>query len=469
MKICLVAEGSYPFVTGGVSSWIQTLINSIPEHQFVIYAIGAQTKMQGKFKYSLPNNVLEVREVFLDTYMNEETSWGKRHGLTQAERKIIAALISGINLDWEQYFSLLMGRKLPSVSEFLTSKDYLDIVREICEEFYPQIPFTEVFWTIRSMILPLFMIIRNGMPEADLYHSVSTGYGGVLGCFGKFIYNKPFLLTEHGIYSREREQEIIKADWIKGYLKDIWINYFLNLCKCSYGFADQVIALFQQNKQIQTELGCQKEIIRVIPNGVRVEEFEDIPRKDPDDPFINIGAVIRVVPIKDVKTMLQSFAIVKHEIPIARFYIFGPTDEDPEYFAECKQLVEVMGLKDLFFMGNVNVKEYIAKMDVLVLTSISEGQPLAVLEGMACCVPFVTTDVGSCRELLYGNDDRLGQAGLVVPVMQYEQVAQAIITICRNEKIRMEMGRNGQNRVSQYYTTRNFIDEYRNLYREFGG
>lgn len=105
-------------------------------------------------------------------------------------------------------------------------------------------------------------------------------------------------------------------------------------------------------------------------------------------------------------------------------------------------------------------------MDVLVLSSISEGQPLVLLEGMACGKPFVTTDVGNCKGILLGEQDNLGAAGIVVPVMQYVEMSQAIIHLCRNEKIRNEMGNIGRKRVSSYYTKKRFIEQYQQLYKD---
>lgn len=467
MKICLVAEGSYPYITGGVSSWIHQLITGLPEHQFLIYAIGAQEKNRGIFKYSLPSNVMEVKEVFLDTYLQEESILRKRLKLSSVEQEAIISLLAGENVNWDEFFSMLTGTKLPTVGDFLTSKDFFDIIYKLCERKYTQIPFTEMVWMIRSMILPLFLIIREKMPEADLYHSVSTGYGGILGSLGTFVHGKPLILTEHGIYTREREEEIIKANWIKGYFKDIWIDYFYNLSNCAYNYADRVVTLFNRNKEIQIEIGCDPDKISIIPNGVDTKTYQNLPGKAPDEDVINIGAIVRVVPIKDIKSMIQSFALVKEEIPNATFYIFGPTDEDAEYYEECLQLVDNLQVDDVIFTGSVDIRSYVGKMDILVLTSISEGQPLAVLEGLACGKPFVTTDVGSCRELLLGNDDDFGDAGIVVPVMHYAQTADAIVTLCKNEKLRMEMGANGLARVSHLYTKSNFLDQYRQLYREF--
>ncbi|MFR7798548.1 MAG: glycosyltransferase [Collinsella sp.] len=61
-----------------------------------------------------------------------------------------------------------------------------------------------------------------------------------------------------------------------------------------------------------------------------------------------------------------------------------------------------LGVRDLIFTGRVNVVEYMEKLDFTILTSISEGQPLSVLESLAARRPCVTTEVGCCRELLEG-------------------------------------------------------------------
>ena len=53
MRICLLCEGSYPYVVGGVSSWVQMLMTGMPEHEFVLYCIGAEEKDRGNYKYKL--------------------------------------------------------------------------------------------------------------------------------------------------------------------------------------------------------------------------------------------------------------------------------------------------------------------------------------------------------------------------------------------------------------------------------
>ena len=66
MRICLILEGCYPFVHGGVSTWMHQYINEMPEHEFVLWVIGAKGEDRDKFVYTLPKNVVEVHQVFLD-------------------------------------------------------------------------------------------------------------------------------------------------------------------------------------------------------------------------------------------------------------------------------------------------------------------------------------------------------------------------------------------------------------------
>ncbi|WP_134686528.1 GT4 family glycosyltransferase PelF [Brevibacillus migulae] len=467
MKICLVAEGSYPYITGGVSSWIHTLIASMPQHEFCIFAIGAEEKNRGKFQYNLPDNLIEVREVFLDAYLQEEGHWGQSYSLSREERLAMQGLISGdSDTDWDALFQLMRDKRWKSSTEFLMSKDYFDLLSELSRERYEELPFREMFWTVRSMLLPLMQIVRHELPEADVYHTVSTGYAGVIASLGKHLYKKPMILTEHGIYSREREEEIIKADWVKGYFKDLWIRYFYGLSRCAYGYADHVVSLFNRNKEIQMELGCEESLIKIIPNGIKINEYTALPAKEENDSTLHIGAIVRVVPIKDIKTMIQSFARVKKEIQEAKFTIMGPVDEDPEYYQECLELVKLLGVEDITFTGSVAVKEYIGRMDVIVLTSISEGQPLAVLEAMAAAKPVVATDVGSCRELLYGNevDGVSGRAGLITPVLDDKEIARAIVLLGKNPALRKDMGETGRARVLHAYTHEQFISQYTELY-----
>lgn len=470
MKICIIAEGSYPYITGGVSSWINMIIENMPEHEFILYTIFPEEKDRGRFKYLLPKNVTKVTEVFLDTWQSEKTVPRKKLGFTQDEKDVISQLILGRSFDWTKLFNVIQKKKVNNVQDFLLSKDFFDIVQSAYIESYSQTPFTEFFWTIRSMLLPLFHIIRHEIPEADVYHCPSTGYAGIVGSLAKIAYQKPLLITEHGIYTREREIEILKATWMKNYYKDMWIEFFYNLSRCCYQYADKVFTLFQRNMDIQKTIGCPEEKLEIIPNGVNLSVFSELPKRPfmADGKFI-VGAIVRVVPIKDIKTMIQGYGIAKEKLPDSELWIIGPAEEDEVYFEECQQLVKDLKLKDVIFTGRSDVKTLIPKVDLFILSSISEGQPLSILETMAASKANISTDVGCCHELLYGSEsDRFGQAGLVVPIMDYFALGNSIIKLANDPQRIENFGESAYHRVKAFYRLDQMIEAYRNVYREAG-
>ena len=94
------------------------------------------------------------------------------------------------------------------------SKVFYETMIETYDKGYSHVALSEFFWSIRSMVLPLIGILSIDMPKADIYHTVSTGYAGIMGVLGKNQHNAHMILTEHGIYTREREEEIIGANWV---------------------------------------------------------------------------------------------------------------------------------------------------------------------------------------------------------------------------------------------------------------
>ena len=464
MRICVICEGCYPFVAGGVSSWLHGLIKAMPQHEFVIWAIGAQEKSRGKYAYEMPENVVALKDIYLDEMMSCHLKKPRRRALAPAEKDCLRQLIRCDKPDWSTVFRLFAHSSMENVS-FLMSEDFLDLIEELSAQDFPYVGFTDYFYCVRSMFLPLLYLLGSDIPEADIYYSVSAGYAGVLGSMAQLRTGKPFLLTEHGIYTREREEEILRTNWVPPHFKNLWIKMFYMYTRCAYQHACRVTSLFHRASLIQQEIGCAADKCRVIPNGVAYDRFAAIPEKEPDG-WVDIGAVVRLVPIKDIKTMLYAFSLVCQEKKNVRLHIMGPTEEDEEYYAECVHLKDELGLENAIFTGRVNVLEYLKKIDFVLLTSLSEGQPLAVLEGMAAGRPAVTTDVGCCRELLEGVDDGLGTAGYCVPPMHQSAMAEAILAMCGNEAERKRMGRVGQSRVAANYRHDQMLKRYEDLFQQ---
>ena len=463
MRICVILEGCYPYVTGGVSSWMHQYIQAMPQHEFVVWAINADPSQNGKFRYTLPENVVEVREVSLTESM-QPGSGRRTLKFDETELKALHALVECESPDWETLFHIFQERNV-SPLDFLSSEYFVDILSDICRRKFPYTAFSDYFHTVRSMLLPLLHILCTDVPQADVYHTIATGYAGVLARLGGWKYHVPFLLTEHGIYTREREEEIIRAGWVLPAFKDMWIRFFYMLSSAAYDGATMVTSLFARAGRTQVEIGADPSKCRSVANGIHYNRFADIPARNQDGP-VQIGAVLRIAPIKDVKTMLYAFAEVEQHIPDVKLFIAGPED-DPEYALECRELMRQLKIRNAVFMGTINVLEYMGDFDFTVLSSISEGQPLSVLESFAAGRPCVTTDVGCCKELIYGEgDDKLGQAGYCVPPMQPHELARAMEDLCRNRARRLQMGSVARKRAEAYFRHEDMISNYLETYEE---
>ena len=466
MRICIISEGCYPYVVGGVSGWVHSMIKTFPNQEFVLLSIIANREQSGKFAYRLPENVTEVHEVYL-----EDLDWGsanKRHKsrLNKREYHALRSLLLDQEVEWSALFDYFRDNEV-SINQLLMGEDFYHAVLDCYNLQYPDIVFSDFLWTMRSMYLPLFLALSTEIPKADVYHAVSTGYAGIVGSMGKHFYKSQFILSEHGIYTREREEELIKADWVQRTYKNIWIRQFKKMSKVAYDTADVVTGLYEHACELQQELGCDKNKTIITPNGIDYKRFENLPTVKPENRgFINVGAILRVAPIKDVKTMIQAFAYAKKRCPRLKLWIMGPYDEEPEYAAECFKMAEQLELSDIEFTGRINVTDYLGWMDMTILTSISEGQPLTILESFAAYVPVIATDVGNCRGLLYGEDDDLGKAGILTHIMNIEEIANAMVYMAENPEERRRMANVGYRRLILKYKIEDMKKTYEGIYRK---
>ncbi len=460
MKVCLIVEGAYPYVVGGVSVWVHQLIQHLPHIRFVLWTISAESGLPHKYK--LPSNVVELKEIALDKKLRFQS----RRPFVQKIWKQIQAFHRQMDEGQFNQFHHFVHHflkhnpdRIPLENIF---KDYegWDLIKEMYSKHHPISPFVQYYWTWRATHIPLFKLLQADIPDADLYHAVSTGYAGFLGAIAKIHTGRPFILTEHGIYAKEREMEINQSGQYQGYQKKMWKHLFFGLSKISYEYADLIIALFQKNQRLQIKLGAPPERCHVIPNGVQVEAFLRI-KPQPHDTF-NVGFIGRMVPIKDVKTFVLAARMVADALPNARFYLIGPQDERSDYVRELHILIGNLGLSErITFTGKVDVKAYFPLLDVLCLTSVKEAQPLSIIEAMLAGVPVVATRVGDVEDILQHH-------GIVVPPKRPDKLAEGIIRFARDSEFRRSCVEKGRERAYSTYNLKDLIQRYAEIYQDFG-
>jgi len=498
--VCLVLEGTYPYVRGGVSTWVHDLIGSLPEFRFAVVHISPERGSHTRKVYSLPPNVATCSDLYCREPLVRSTDPAALRRAANAERhrhadpRRSSRVLRGIrrlHLEGQVDASLLddlASQDLP-IGAFLHGRASFDLTVELYERLAPAASFLHFFWHFRSMHLPLVCLLDAKPPPAAVYHSPCTGYAGLLAAVWSQRADRPLLLTEHGIYARERNLELDRATWLQrdsrrtegtdgtidsataSALRTMWARFFRTLARCAYVRASTVISLCEIVRRRQIAEGAPADRTLVVPNGIDVDAFSarvrGLPHRTGERRPVRVGFVGRLVPIKDVITLIRACFLALQAVEI-EVSIFGPDDEDPAYARRCRRLVTRLGLeRTIRFEHTLPIERIYPEIDILVLTSFSEGQPLVVLEAGAAGIPVVASDVGACRELLEGRSDsdrRIGPSGIVTRLADPEETAAAIARLARDPELRRRMGAAGQRRVATYYRKSDTISSYRALY-----
>jgi polysaccharide biosynthesis protein PelF len=486
--VCFVLEGTYPYVAGGVSTWVHQTIQANPHLRFAILHLAANEEGARVMKYTMPPNVISLSTSYLhDTRLQ---SFGKPYknpevwaSISNFYKKLPKANFA----DFEHMYLQLMGTEgKVHTKSLLFSKRTWNLLMEIYGE--REISFIDFFWTWRFTHLPLLSLLNVQIPSAAVYHSASTGYAGLLAVMAKLKTGGRLMITEHGLYAKERKIEISQSNWVyderdqgfkasenMGFFRHWWIEMFMMMSRLAYQGCDVITTLYKGNFEMQVEHGCPVEKLQIIPNGIDVEAYKTVKaardkvRAEVNRPF-TIGFVGRVTPIKDVKTFIRAIKLVVERQPEVQVLVMGPLEEDPNYVEECRILIDMFDLKDkMIFTGRVNVMEYYPKLDVVVLTSVSEGLPFVILEAHAAGIPCISSDVGACRELLEGltaEDKAIGASGVITFVASPGETAEAILRMIEDKSWYDALCVNSLTRVDCFYRLEDVNARYTQLYHE---
>lgn len=482
--VCLILEGTYPYVSGGVSGWAHELIKAHSNLTFSLVCIlPPDDKL--KMRFELPPNIVGVQNIFLQKLPSNNRQLNKRqreHFFEEIEVPILnlqhKASLKGLN----KIITLLNEKKEYLGNEFLlNSVEAWRMIQRMYLSTMGDSSFLNYFWSWRCLLGSFFSTLLAPLPSANIYHTLCTGYAGLFAARAFLETSKPCIVTEHGIYMNERKIEITSADWLEDNkamnlnidkrrfdkdLKSYWIDTFLAYSSLCYEACEKIITLYEGNLIMQIADGADPCKLTVIPNGIDVKKFSTI-EKLPHDK-IRIAFIGRVVSIKDVKTFIRAIGLLQDKIPELEGLIIGPTDEDPDYYQECLDLVENQELQNIItFTGKVKIDEILPTIDLLVLTSISEAQPLVLLEAGAVGIPAVTTNVGACEEILNGKNDEdppLGPSGLVSQLANPESIAKNILRLLSDQKFYDQCSATFKKRVEKYYDEHDMQNSYTLIY-----
>jgi len=310
--------------------------------------------------------------------------------------------------------------------------DFIQVPLRTKAEFSPKVFF--------SFLKLLGYIKKN---KIDIIHA-NTRVTQVLGCLLERFTGRPMVSTCHGFFKTRISRRIMPC-WGK-----------------------RVIAISQQVKDhLKDDFKVRDEIIRLINNGIDLENFKDIKNFDRqlikaeiglgDGPVV--GIVGRLSDVKGHIYLIEAISIVSKEIPSVNLLIIG----EGKMLDELRALSKRLKLEDkVYFINSVmDTRKVLSVMDIFAMPSLKEGLGLALMEAMASGLAVVGSSVGGIKTLIADGDN-----GLLVDPANSGGLAQAITKLLKDEGIRKVLGENAKKFIGANFSSHKMVEETERLYQE---
>ena len=204
VDVMLLLEGTFPFVSGGVSTWVHQIIQGFPEIRFGAIFLGSRKQDYGKLRYTLPSNLVHLETAHLfDDQENPPIVPVKAPAETMAMVEQMHDMFENDlkHPNCAHMFAGMMDEAGPDGKighdMFLYSEGAWNFIKKSYRRRSTDPSFVDYFWTIRTIHTPFWRLreVAVKAPPARIYHAVSTGYAGILGVLLKHRNQRPFMLS----------------------------------------------------------------------------------------------------------------------------------------------------------------------------------------------------------------------------------------------------------------------------------
>ncbi|HRP06992.1 MAG TPA: glycosyltransferase [Gemmatimonadales bacterium] len=222
---------------------------------------------------------------------------------------------------------------------------------------------------------------------------------------------------------------------------------------------DVVVAVSHDSAEVARRIDrVPRHKLRVIHNGIAVDRLPraTVGRGGRPPRAVHVARLNR---IKDQPTLLRAVRRVVDAIPEFRLDVVGDGPMDPIV----RSLAAELGIEHAVSFNGMqdDIRPWLADADVFVLSSLSEGVSITLLEAMAAGLPAIATDVGGNREVVVS-----GETGLLVPPGNPELLAAAMIELLRDPLRAALLGAHGRERVATEFNIDRTVAEYEAIYIE---
>lgn len=500
VRIGLLTEGGYPYVSGDARLWCDRLVRGLEQHEFDIYALSRSERQEDEGWVQLPPQVGRVITAPLWTAADDGVVYGRRARRRFAESygELVAALCEGgvgdasgesSAAEADRFAIALYGlaelaRDEGGLVGALRSETAVRALERACrapgarraarEARVPDLLAVAAHLERALRPLSLDWYEDDGLGAVDLCHAASGGPAALPGLLAHRFCGVPLLVTEYGV--RLRTHYLADTESAPA-VRALLAAFHGRLATETYRRAAVVTPGNAHARRWQERCGADREKLRTVYPGMDAARFTEVGESaecgDPDR-LVWVG---RVEPAKDLISLLHAFAEVRKEEPKTRLRIVGaPTGpEGSAYLGHCKALaaqlfpdeaegLHAVGDNPVSFeeIGGPEVPtlaDAYASGAVTILSSVVEGFPISLVEAMFCGRATVSTDVGAVVEVIGGT-------GLVVPPRNPKALAEACVTLLRDPERRERLGAAARARALELFTVEQNITAFHGIYLE---
>jgi glycosyltransferase involved in cell wall biosynthesis len=504
VRIGLLTEGGYPYVSGDARLWCDRLVHGLAQHEFDVYALSRSQHQEDEGWIPLPPNVRRVRTAPLWMAEDDEVVLGRRARRRFAECfGELAAVLCGTpgsasagglsgsvpTPEADRFANALYGlaelaREEGGLVGALRSEAAVRTLERACrapgahraarEARVPDLLAVAAHLERALRPLSLDWYEDDGLDAADLCHAASGGTAALSGLLARHFTGVPLMVTEYGVRLRTH---YLTAPDAPPAVRSLLAAFQSRLAAEAYGQAEVVTAGNTHARRWQERCGADREKLRTVYPGMDARPFAEV-GESPDgadpDTLVWVG---RVEPARDLVSLLHAFAEIRKQEPRTRLRIVGAPagPEGAAYLGHCRTLAAQLfpdeaegphaaGDNPVSFeeVGGPDLPaapDAYASGAVTVLSSVVEGFPLSLVEAMLCGRATVSTDVGAVVEVIGGT-------GLVVPPRNPRALAQACVALLRDPERRARLGAAARARALELFTVEQNIEAFHGIYLE---
>ncbi|MFI9151990.1 DUF3492 domain-containing protein [Streptomyces sp. NPDC053367] len=515
MRIGLLTEGGYPYVSGDARLWCDRLVRGLGQHEFHVYALSRDRRQESEGRTPLPPQVSRVRTAALWAAEEDGVSLGRRarRRFTECYGELAAALCEAVSasaspvsagtspsssaLEADRFASALYGlaelaRDEGGLVAALRSETAVRALERACrapgapraahEARVPDLLAVAAHLERALRPLSLDWYEDDGLGAVDLCHAASGGTAALPGLLAHHLCGVPLLVTEYGV--RLRSHYLASGTDEAPVVRALLAAFHGRLATETYRRAACITHGNTHARRWQERCGADRAKLRTVYPGMDADRFAEVgeaPESADPHTLVWVG---RVDPTKDLVSLLHAFAEIRKEEPKARLRVIdtgaggaggGGGAEGAAYLEHCRVLAaqlfpdEAEGLhsvgdnpvsfEELGGPEAPDLAEAYASGAVVVLSSVVEGFPLGLVQAMFCGRATVSTDVGAVVEVIGGT-------GLVVPPRNPRALAEACVALLRDAERRARLGAAARARALELFTVEQNITAFHGIYLE---